>query len=107
MPAGRLAEHDPGLHRARVRHVNTSHAGAPIGTHSHSVCRSWMAGFDIRATKEVRMKYVILIRHNVKALELWASLPPEQRAEGLAAYEALNADLAASGELIVSEALAH
>jgi hypothetical protein len=53
------------------------------------------------------MKYVILIRHNLKALELWASLPAEQRAEGLAAYAALTEDLAASGELIVTEALAH
>jgi hypothetical protein len=53
------------------------------------------------------MKYVILIRHNLKALELWARMPAEQRAEGLAAYAALNEDLAASGELIVTQALAH
>ncbi|BCB87879.1 YciI family protein [Phytohabitans suffuscus] len=53
------------------------------------------------------MKYVILIRHNLKALELWASMPAEERAEGLAAYAALTEDLAASGELVVSEALAH
>ena len=53
------------------------------------------------------MKYVILIRHNLKALELWASMPAEERAEGLAAYEALTEELAASGELIVTEALAH
>ena len=53
------------------------------------------------------MKYVILIRHNLKSLDLWASMPAEQRAEGLAAYAALTEDLAASGELIVTEALAH
>jgi hypothetical protein len=53
------------------------------------------------------MKYVILIRHNLKALELWASMPASERAEGLAAYAALNEDLAASGELIVTQALAH
>lgn len=53
------------------------------------------------------MKYVILIRHNLKALEFWAGMPAEQRAEGLAAYAALTEDLAASGELIVTEALAH
>lgn len=53
------------------------------------------------------MKYVILIRHNLKALELWASMAAEQRAEGLAAYAALNEELEASGELIVTEALAH
>jgi len=53
------------------------------------------------------MKYVILIRHNLKALELWATMPAEQRAEGLAAYAALTEELAAHGELIVTEALAH
>jgi hypothetical protein len=52
------------------------------------------------------MKYVILIRHNPKAREVWASMPAEQRGEGLAAYAALTEELAASGELIVSEALA-
>jgi hypothetical protein len=52
------------------------------------------------------MKYVILIRHNPKAREVWASMPTEQRAEGLAVYAALTEDLVASGELIVSEALA-
>jgi len=52
------------------------------------------------------MKYVILIRHNPKAREVWASMPTEQRSEGLAVYAALTEDLVASGELIVSEALA-
>ena len=52
------------------------------------------------------MKYVILIRHNPKADEVWASMPAEQRAAGLAVYAALNEDLVASGELIVTEALA-
>lgn len=52
------------------------------------------------------MRYVILIRHNPKAREIWASMPVSQRAEGLSAYAALDEDLAASGELIVSEALA-
>lgn len=53
------------------------------------------------------MKYVILIRHNLKALDLWAAMPAEARAEGLAAYAALTEELAASGELILTEALAH
>jgi hypothetical protein len=52
------------------------------------------------------MKYVILIRHNPKAREIWASMSTQERAEGLAVYAALNEDLAASGELIVAEALA-
>ncbi|MFF5989381.1 YciI family protein [Prauserella flavalba] len=52
------------------------------------------------------MKYVILIYGNPASRELWSRLTPEQRREGLADYAALDADLAASGEMIVSEALA-
>lgn len=52
------------------------------------------------------MKYVILIRHNAKAREIWASMPVDQRAEGLAYYQALTDELMSSGELIVTEALA-
>ena len=52
------------------------------------------------------MKYVILIYSNPTSREIWASLPEDQRAEGWRAYAALNEDLTASGELVVSEALA-
>src|SRR2546426_4401942 len=52
------------------------------------------------------MKYVILIYTNPASREQWYQLPSEQQAEGMAAYAALNDDLAASGEMIVSEALA-
>ncbi|PXY33466.1 hypothetical protein BAY59_10280 [Prauserella coralliicola] len=52
------------------------------------------------------MKYVILIYGNPASREIWSRLTPEQRQEGLGAYAALDADLAASGEMIVSEALA-
>ena len=52
------------------------------------------------------MKFVILIHHNPKAREIWAQLSREERGEGLAAYVALVEDLEASGEMIVSEALA-
>ena len=51
------------------------------------------------------MKYVILIHHNPNARAIWEGLSRAQRAEGLRAYTALNEDLAASGELIVTEAL--
>ena len=51
------------------------------------------------------MKYLLLIYHNPEARELWESFSEEQKAEGLALYAALNNDLAASGELIVAEAL--
>lgn len=52
------------------------------------------------------MKYLILIYSNPASRAAWESFSADQRAEGLAAYAALNEDLEASGELIVSEALA-
>jgi hypothetical protein len=52
------------------------------------------------------MKYLILIYDNPASRKLWEGLPAAQRADGLALYAALREDLAASGELIVSEALA-
>jgi hypothetical protein len=52
------------------------------------------------------VKYLILIYSNPESRALWESFPPEQRAQGLAAYEALDKELAESGEMVVSEALA-
>jgi hypothetical protein len=52
------------------------------------------------------VKYLILIRSNRKSREVWAAIPAAQRAEGLALFEALDPDLAASGEMIVAQALA-
>jgi hypothetical protein len=52
------------------------------------------------------VKYVILIWSNPTSRKLWESFSDDQRAEGFRAYAALDEDLAASGELIVSEALA-
>ena len=52
------------------------------------------------------MKYVILIYSNPTSRKLWESLSDAERAEGFRAYAALDEDLAASGEMIVSEALA-
>lgn len=52
------------------------------------------------------MKYLILIYSNPSSREAWEKFSADQRAEGLNAYAALNEELAASGELIVSEALA-
>ena len=52
------------------------------------------------------MKYVILIYSNPTSRKLWESFSDAERAEGFRAYAALDEDLAASGELIVSEALA-
>jgi hypothetical protein len=55
---------------------------------------------------EVVVKYLILIYGNPASREIWASFSDEERAEGYGVYAALGEDLAASGELIVSEALA-
>ncbi len=52
------------------------------------------------------MKYMILIHSNPTTRKVWESFPAEQQAEGYATYAAISNDLAASGELIVAEALA-
>ena len=52
------------------------------------------------------MKYLILIYSNPASREIWAGFSDDQRAEGFRYYAALNQELAASGELIVTEALA-
>jgi hypothetical protein len=55
---------------------------------------------------EAPVKYLILIYSNPASRAVWEGLSDAQRAEGLRGYAALNEDLAASGEMIVSEALA-
>lgn len=52
------------------------------------------------------MKYMILIHSNPESRKVWEGLSAAQRAEGMALYTALDDALAASGEMIVSEALA-
>jgi hypothetical protein len=52
------------------------------------------------------VKYLILIHSNPASREIWAGFSDDQRAEGFRYYAALNKELAASGELIVTEALA-
>jgi hypothetical protein len=52
------------------------------------------------------MKYLILIYGNPTSRQVWEGLSAARRAEGLAAYTALNEDLVASGEMIVSSPLA-
>jgi hypothetical protein len=52
------------------------------------------------------VKYMILIHSNPQSRHAWEGFSDAERAEGLAAYAALDEDLAASGELVVSEALA-
>ena len=52
------------------------------------------------------MKYMILISHNAASQQVWESFSVAQRAEGWKYYASLNEDLNASGEMIISEALA-
>jgi hypothetical protein len=52
------------------------------------------------------MKYLILIYSNPKSREAWEGFSAAQRADGIRHYEALTEDIAASGELIVSQRLA-
>ena len=52
------------------------------------------------------MKYLILIYSNPASRAIWESFSDDQRAEGYRYYAALAEELAASGELIVTEALA-
>jgi len=52
------------------------------------------------------VKYLILIYSNPASREIWEGFSEDQRAEGFRYYAALTGELAASGELIVSEALA-
>jgi hypothetical protein len=52
------------------------------------------------------VKYLLLIYVNPASREIWQALPEDQRAEGFRAHAALNEELAASGEPIVTEALA-
>jgi hypothetical protein len=52
------------------------------------------------------VKYLILIYSNPASREIWEGFTDDQRAEGYRYYAALTEELAAAGELIVSEALA-
>ena len=52
------------------------------------------------------MKYVVLIYSNAESRKIWQSFPAQARAAGLAEYQALNDELAGSGEMIMSQALA-
>ena len=52
------------------------------------------------------MKYLILIYGNAESRAIWESFTDEQQAEGFAYYAKIGEELAASGELILTEALA-
>jgi hypothetical protein len=52
------------------------------------------------------VKYLILIYNNPESRAAWVGLTAQQQAFGLDAYDALDKDLTASGELVASERLA-
>jgi hypothetical protein len=52
------------------------------------------------------VKYLVLIWSNPASRGIWEGFTDEQRAEGYRYYAALTEELAASGELLASEALA-
>jgi hypothetical protein len=52
------------------------------------------------------MKFLVLIYGNPASREIWEGLSDDQRSTGWGAYAALNEELTASGELIVTEPLA-
>jgi hypothetical protein len=53
----------------------------------------------------VPVKYLILIYSNSASREIWEGFSDDQRAEGYRWYAAFGRELAAAGELLVSEAL--
>ena len=52
------------------------------------------------------MKFLVLIYRNSASQEVWERLADDEKRQGLRAYEALNSDLAESGELVTSSSLA-
>jgi hypothetical protein len=52
------------------------------------------------------VKYLILIYSNLASREIWEGFTDDQRTEGFRYYAALADELAASGELIATQALA-
>jgi hypothetical protein len=52
------------------------------------------------------VKYLILIHSNPASREIWESFSEEQKAEGFTYYGRIVDDLVASGELVVTHALA-
>jgi hypothetical protein len=65
-----------------------------------------MPGQDSSRRLEAPVKYLILIYGNPESRAIWEGFSDDQRAEGYRWYAAFGEELAATGELLVSEALA-
>jgi hypothetical protein len=55
---------------------------------------------------EASVKYLVLIYTNPQARQLWEQMSEAEQSADLQSYAALNENLVASGEMIVSESLA-
>ncbi len=53
------------------------------------------------------MKYLVLIYRNPESRQMWEAMSDSDRDTGLDVYRELNAELAASGELVATEALTY
>jgi hypothetical protein len=65
-----------------------------------------MPGRESSRRLEAPVKYLILIYGNPESRAIWEGFSDDQRAEGYRWYAAFGEELAATGELLVSEALA-
>jgi hypothetical protein len=52
------------------------------------------------------VKYLILIYNNPESKAIWDSFSDAERAEGMRVHEVIGEEMAAAGELVMSEALA-
>ncbi|GHE82573.1 hypothetical protein GCM10017786_11810 [Amycolatopsis deserti] len=52
------------------------------------------------------MKFLVLIYRNPASQEVWERMADDEKRQGLKAYEALNRDLAESGEMVTAASLA-
>src|SRR5205823_1545116 len=98
----------PGSAAIRCVHGVRLGLGTPLGA-SRGGCRSCGDGFDILGERMSRVvedavKYLILIYSNPQSRAIWEGYSDARRAEGWRGYAALTEDLAASGELVVTEA---
>jgi hypothetical protein len=61
---------------------------------------------EVSRPRRNSVKYLVLIYSNPQSRQIWEGFSDDQRAAGFRYYAALTEELVASGELVVSEALA-
>jgi hypothetical protein len=95
--AGEVELGEPGVGEQHAVGVADGHLAA---------ARLYRAGHSPGSLQEARMKYMILIHSNPASREIWESFSDAERAEGFRYYESITEEIAKTGELIVTEALA-